>query len=1096
MMSASLEYIDENNNQVSVIQKNEENLSPISLSILDSVLNKNITIIFSQGPLNLASIISSRFALQKQQDVLIGIPQRLFHERFEKNTKIFFSLIYRTEIGSGKSSSLYFYRNMLWCKGEISEETNELVKLDISTRPKHGTLKYKSNYDKYAKDSLTSGTFQTMPKIVSIPIEELTPAGIIGEKPINFENYTYTLKNFDPKLVIYDSINERKYCFDNIFELINKAEKKDIKLLLHFSWPYLKGLSTFLNKIKDNTNISVIHLGKRFCIESQKNFVKPTPNILPLSLEGDFWEIYYPKRRFFDFKIILPPPEANSKNLSANDIVNWDWHFDERITEIREHLRYEPISKFKENLLRFPPVVDTFLCPSEIKIGTTLMDNSWASIPIDEFFSIKENESSCSIRAFKGLCSDLERCRDLSYEFKGLYTNSAVTKKTLFQAFFIEKINNQFRGCIQKNLSDSDSEASTSILIANFHPYLKTQKSLAESLIYLFKSIDYALNFLKLPDIQKKEKSIYIEKELYNGEKLKEILWETNSTQESNINNIKRLFSNSNPEVNVWISKKNNQLELTLGLNLSFDYLEFRKQNSTLDRQYFKGLIFYEVFIKNNGSFNEYKLSSISFDRRLKNSVVKMRIEHKSDTSPKKIIEKEITTVYTDFSNMQALSQELIKNSDLIIPGSIPFTTISEGDILIYHGYDALLLPFKNVIFFAYPGNNFKYILKQTKLYNDLLSENQTNISKRDLLFSIDNTKDITRFNLPPKPESNNIQIEEHEIDTPIDTAIREELLNDSNLDENEREEIKTLKKIWDEIKEKTVKPISPPPLKSPQSKEHIHFCVEFESGAREVLSFPVGTLIRKKRGEDYILSPIDEISENDRIIYIQTDERESIENYLLKTLEDEMSLEEILEPLLSLKSFYETLNSLDFKMDYDETKLKKLGWLSSEQKENLFYLFRVLLYKDPLKLQEVSIYLSNSIWKELIKPETLIEIFGEAYKKITYSKLYDLAVKMGLNYKENSFKMLCSTAINDQKHYYFLDENNLFAIGQLIGHQGIIENYQIINEKGTKIRTFLQLVGFSIKRVTNDEGEPLNDMDNAIEVKLKKCKVVKMGGC
>jgi hypothetical protein len=194
MMFSSLEYIDENNNQVSVIQKNEENLSPISLSILDSVLNKNITIIFSQGPLNLASIISSRFALQKQQDVLIGIPHRLFHECFEKNTKIFFSLIYRTEIGTGKSSSLYFYRNMLWCKGEISEETNELVKLDISTRPKHGTLKYKSNYDKYAKDSLTSGTFQTMPKIVSIPIEELTPAGIIGEKPINFENLLIPLK--------------------------------------------------------------------------------------------------------------------------------------------------------------------------------------------------------------------------------------------------------------------------------------------------------------------------------------------------------------------------------------------------------------------------------------------------------------------------------------------------------------------------------------------------------------------------------------------------------------------------------------------------------------------------------------------------------------------------------------------------------------------------------------------------------------------------------------------------------------------------------------------------------------------------------------
>jgi hypothetical protein len=874
-------------------------------------------------------------------------------------------------------------------------------------------------------------------------------------------------------------------------ELINKTEKMDIKLVLHFSWPYLKGLSEFLKKIKDNTNINVMHLGKRFCIESQKNFVEPPPNILPLSLEGEFWEIYYPKRRFFDFKIILPALKATPKNLSAKDIEYWDWHFDERITEIREHLRYEPISKFKENLLRFPPVVDTFLCPSEIKIGTALMDNSWASIPIDEFISIKEDESSRSIRAFKGLCSDLERCRDLSYEFKGLYTNSAITKKTLFQAFFIEKINNQFRRYIQKNIPDSDSGAATSILIANFHPYLKTQKSLSEALIYLFKSIDYALSLLKLPDLQKKENLIYIEKELYNGEKLKEIIWENNFIQESNINNIKKLFSNSIPEVNVWISKNNNQFELTLGLNPSFDYIEYHQQSSTVDRKYSKGLTFYEVIIKNNGSFNEYKLSSISFEKKLKNSVVKMMIEHKNDMSPKEIIEKEITTIYTDFSSMQTLSQELIKNSELIIPGPIPFTTIAEGDILISHGYDALLLPFKNVIFFAYPGNNFKYILKQTKLYNDLLSEKETDLSKRDLLFSIDNTKNITRFNLPPKPELNSHQTEGHEIDTPIDTAIREELLNDSNADENEREEIRTLKEIWDNIKKKPVKLPPTSPLKPLQPKEHLHFCVEFESGSREVLSFPVGTLIRKKSGENYILSPIDEISENDHIIYIQTEERESIENYLLRTREDEMSLEEILEPLLSLKSFYETLNSLDFRMYYDETKLKKLYWLSPGEKANLFNLFRTLLNKDPLKLQEI---LSNSIWKGLINSATIIDIYDDAYKKITYSKLYHLAEKMGLNYKENSFKMLCSTAINDQKHYSFHDENNLLAIGRLIGHQGIIENYQIINEKGGEIRTFLQQVGFSIKRVANDESDPFHEIDIAIEGKMRKCKILKKG--
>lgn len=1099
MMFSSLEYIDENNEQVTIIDKNYEKLSPISLSILDSILTKKVTIIFSQGPLNLTPIISSLFAFQNDQDVLIGIPKRLFHERYEKDTEIFFSLIYKMKMDVGTSNSFYFYRDMLWCKGEIDDETNELIKLDISTRPKHGTSKFKSEYDNYARESLTSGTFQTIPKILSIPIEETTPAGIIGENPIIFENYTYTLNNFNPKLVIYDSINERRYSFDNIIKLINKSEEKDIKLVLHFSWPYLKGLAEFLKKIKNHTNISVIHLGKRFCIESQNNFVKPTPNIIPLSLEGEFWENYYPKHRFFDFKIIFPLPKINSKKLSVKDIENCDWYFDERITEIREHLKYESFNKFKDNLLRFPTFVDSFLCPSEIKISTSI-NNSWTSVSINEFISINENESSPSIRAFKGLCSDLEKYRDLSYEFKGLYTNSAITKKTLFQTFFIEKINNNFKRYIEKNEQDFDGEASTSVIIANFHPYsyLKTQTSLAESLIYLFKSINYALKRIKLPNIQKKENILYIEKELYNDEKLREIIWENNFNQELNINNIKKFFINNIPEINVSISKNNNQLEITLRLNLSFEYMEYLQPSSIIDRKHFNGLIFYDAIIKNDGSFKENKLHSISFESKLKNSVIKTRVEHKSDMNPKKIFEKDIITIHTDFSNMQALSIEIIKNSELIIPGPIPFTTVSDEDIIIFHGYDALLLPFKNVIFFAYPGNNFRNIIKQAKLYNDLLSETQSNISKRDLLFSLENIKNVTRFNLPPKPESNNIPTEEHEIETPFDTAFREERINESNVDENEREEIRTLKDIWNQIQNKQPVELSKNPIHT--SKEHTTFCVEFETGERETLSFPVDILIRKKLGSDYILTSIDELCENDQIIYIQADERESIENYLLRVIfnEDMMSLEDILKPLTALKTFYELLRLIDIKEKYDETKMKNLDWLSPLQKERLFNLFRVLLRKDSLNTTEVSeCFNENDIWYEAVKAERLIEIFNIGNRKITYEKLYYLSVEMGLKeYKKDSFKALCSTAINEQKHYSFRNENNLLAIARLIGHQGLIENYRIINEKGGTIRTFLQQVGHSIKRVANGKAEPLNEIDIAIEGKMRKCNIVKIGSC
>jgi hypothetical protein len=475
-----------------------------------------------------------------------------------------------------------------------------------------------------------------------------------------------------------------------------------------------------------------------------------------------------------------------------------------------------------------------------------------------------------------------------------------------------------------------------------------------------------------------------------------------------------------------------------------------------------------------------------------------LSIEHKSDINPPIKIPKEITIVYSDFSNMQAFSEKLKKNPcELIIPGPIPFNTISGEDILISHGYDALLLPFKNVIFFAYPGNNFKLILKQTKLYNDLLSENQTNFSKRDLLFSIDNTKNITLFNLPPKPESINISTEEHE-DTPFDTAYREELLDDSNVEENEREEIKTLKDIWAQIQRNPHKESQKTQFIHNPSKEYTNLYVEFENGVRDTLPFPVGILLRKKGpGGEYILTPIDDLSPNDQIIYIQTDERESIDNNLLRTIfsEDEMSLEDILEPLTALKSFYISLKTLDKWKDYDETKMKNLYWLSTNQKENLFNLIRILLNKK--SKQDLQNFLNDSIWQELIQPERLIDIFNDGNRTLTQEKLYNLSVAFGSkNYALNSFKQICKKTINEQKHYHFINEINLLAVGRLVGHQGIIVNYNIINEKGMNIHNFLKQVGRSIQRVANGKVDFLNPIDNAIEQKMKKCKVVKIGAC
>jgi hypothetical protein len=1088
----SIEYISKEGQEIIIDEKGHNKLSPISLSVLDSILGKQVTILFSQGPLNLTPIISCLFVFQKKQDVLVGIPKRLFNEVYEKYTKIYFSLLYKCKdsIRSIISNSKYFYYDMLWCKGKIDEDSNELTKLDIETYPRHGTPQFRRNYDLEVRGKLKKGIFQKIPKVVLVPIAGIPPSGIIGEKEIKFEDLGYKLNKFDPKLIIYESINERKHSFDALIKLIKEIENSERKLVLHFSWPYLKGLTNFLVKIQDDKNIAMFHLGKRFCIESQKenHFEKPPSNILPLSIEGDLWDtVYYPENNFLSFKIILPA-QMNSKNISLSDIVSYDWLFDARIEDIREYLKYEGIGRIEDNILKFPPVIDTFLCPSEIKRRSLLQkENDWKTLPLKESVSIKASENSHAIRAFSGLCSDLEKYRDLSYELSDLFTNQTVTKKTLFQAYIIEKILNKF----------ADDSHSDSIIVANLHPYLITDLSWDESLNYLFNSIVNWITDLKLPKILKDGNVIYCERELSNGERLKEIIWD-GVLHENKIRYIKRLFPENITEVDICDSKEGKNLRIIVKINVPIRYIDLDIYNSIINKKYFINFIIYKAIIRDDGSFNEYKISNISFKIKPKNSIVSVELEFRNDKTNKKSVEKEIQIKYLELSKIQTLPQELITNSELLIPGPIPFHTVSGEDILISQGYDALLLPFKKIIFFAYPGANFKQLLKQIRLYKDLVSGSQTRVSQRDLIFSVNYTKNTRRFKLPPTPSSDSTT-ESAELDTPIDTMFREAVLDESNADKEELAEIKTLKDIWNSIRKK---PSSYTPTYHSTfscSREKVDICIEFETGTKETLSFPVGTLIRKKHGNEYIFSSVEELSEGEQIIYIQTDERDSIENYLLKTIfnEDEMTLEDILEPLRALKLFYDSLKSLDFINGYSEIKLKELYWLSSNQKKNLFDLIRGLLNQDTYDLEEVSNLLNNSIWRGLVTPERLIEIFKRGRKTLTYEKLYSLSKELGLkNYKRASFKVLCSTAINEQKHYSFHDEKNLLVLGKLIGHQGIIDNYHVINEKGGKIRTFLQQVGHSIKRVANGNGDPLNEMDVAIEGKMRKGKVVKMGNC
>jgi len=1067
---STIEYISNSHQDIIIDEAGNNKLSPLSLSLLDSILSKKITVICSQGSFNLTPIISCIFALKEKQDVLITIPKHRFDSIYNKNTKIYFSLLYKKKIDSiATSSPFYFYDFMIWCKGRIDEDKNELNKLDVETHPKKGTLSFKQKYEHNVKSNLASGEYQEIPMVVSIPVDHSIPVGVIGEKEVKFKTEKYKLDKFDPKLIIYESINERNYNFEHLLNLIKKIERSNRKLVLHFSWPYLRGLTNFLRDLKDDENVAVFHFGKRLCLELKENFQRPPQDLLPLSLEGDIWDnIYYHEHSLLsDFMIILPSVKSICEGFSIEDLKDLEWEYDNRVKNIRQSVKVEGIDGFKGgNILKFPPVIDTFLYPSEVKNRTFLRDLSgWRFRPISDYLDRKLNEDSRALMAFHGLCVEIEQCRDIAYEIKGLRTNSAINKRTLLQTYILEGIETLVLDSLDRSGTDSDVTEKIHLILANLHPYLGTKAPLIKSLEYFFESVAYAAKTLKLSEISDK-------------------IIGTPSLDE---NDLEIFLGKNDIPIEISISK-NDDTTIKVVLSSPVEYIKCNPQRSATEKKSFMGLTIYSAIFKKDSSYKEYYLSEVLHE---KNKEILKWVYNDSMPHPKQIIRTEIQIEYHELSKVQRLPIEMIKNSELLIPGPIPFHTISKEEILVSQGYDALLYPFKKITFFAYPGDNFSGLLKEIKLYNDLYSETPTNIARRDIQFSLGHTEKSNRFNVPPKPEVNDILNGMNENDTPIDDALRQELL-DADVNEDEKEVITTLRDIWDRTYKNHGSSYTPHG-QGYTDRGYLSISVEFEGGERETLKFPAGAFIRRKVGAEYFICSVEELEVNDEIIYIQTDDHVNIDDFLLREIlsEADLSLEKILEPLTCLKRFYESLKSIKYTDVYDEIKMEKMYWLSETQRENVFDLVHLLLNGG--STEEISNLLnSNSIWKDIIKEQTLVDIFKEGRNVITYAKLYNLVREAGLkDYKKDSFKSLCSIAIHEAKHYSFHKDTNLRAIGSLIGYQDIIDNYQILNEQGSRIKSILQQIGWCIKRVVNGEEDPFNEMDVCIEGKMKKCKVI-----
>lgn len=1100
-----IDYIPVSGQQFELYSKDKSNFSPISLDLIDTILKKKVTVVFSQGPLNITPFISCLNAVSSNDNIpnniVIGLPKQIFREKYKEYTIEYFSLLYRKILGSSTTNPFFFYKEILWCKGKIDEEKNELFDLIIEKYPVHGKSDYRYAYEKAVTEKLQNGDYNKSPKIVLIPIEYAIPSNITEVRKIQFKETNYNIKDFNPRMVILESINERFFQFDHLKNLIKKTEDLKLKLVLHFSWPYLRGLNSFLSDpyIKNNPDIEIFHFGKRFCLESKSKFQKPPIQALPLSLEGKLWDtVYYPeKTKKSNISIFVLPTQQDSQSISLKSLTGFNSTVDNRLQNIRDSVKFENVDdNFIKTILLFPTIIDSFLIPSEIKVRS-YVDRIKATryVTIQDFLKFKMEGESQSFQLFQSLCSDIESSKDISRELRGLRTYSALNKKTLLQIYLIEEIHKAIKK-IRLIHSGANSDDEINLIIPKLHPFFETRKNNFDSLQYFFKSFSVLLNHINLPNVIKKTNKIVIK---IGIEEL--VIYEDNAIK---IPSCESIHVNIDREkkypLEVSLTKEPDFLEISVSLKIQIPYVRIEKFDTNYyQKEYCRGLDIYSLQITPDGRYFEKYLSGFSNESKLYSNSLNYLIKYVTSTSTSsKTHQVHLNIDLIDLSSICHGSQEKIVKSRLLMPGPIPFQTISNGELYISQGYDALLLPFKEIVFFAYPGRNLQRIAKQFKLYKEIFSEESTRISNLDLLYSIEHMNKSERYEFPEKPLIEGIVPQNMaEGDTVFDAAVRTELLDTSRASEDEKEEIISLKEIWNRIGRKKARSSNeyakPYSTVLPIQREQISLKIKFYDGTEDSISFMRGTLIRKRSGEDFILTQVDDLTEDDEILYIESIERESIDNFLLRDFVQEkgISLEQIFEPFSCLRLFYETLNSIDYCGEYPADTMKKLYWLNETQNSALFKTIQILLREpNPAELDK-QLCDVNNIYSGQLSPDQLIQAFTGRRNQITYEKLFKLAQFVGLSLAKDTFKQYCTFAINEHQHYYFKNNRDLLALGHLIGHQRIIDDYQIINSQGRDVGTILQIIGRSIARVTRGVSDQFSEMDASIEGKVKRCTVI-----
>ena len=1068
-----------------ILSKNENKnntVSKITLEILKSFFSGDNQLIFSQGPLNMTVLLASMYSLRNNKDVVVFLPRKNFEKSYKNYMKDFFSIQYSTQ--NYPNNTNWLYNKIMLCQGRLTDQM-ELTDLILASKPIHGDFDFRQEYNQFILDKWIKGTISTTREIVFIPIETSIPSQILGEKNIILGNGKRDILNFDPQLFIFESMNEVNYSFERMELLIKLFNKMKRRYIFHFSWPYLRGAERFLNSLanpQSSEKTAIFHLGKRICLELGRHLTKPPKYAQQISLEGDLWE-----RQYYSFNIdiqkhiILPSLEPFPESTEQLNMLEYET--DDYINETNEILNNIQCDYFTDSILRFPPCIDSFVLPLEIKD----FDNKiMRFVPLNNIISKRLQDHQNLLRLFTTVNRNIDKHRDLLYQINGLYTVKRITKRTLFQMYILKSLNLDIREVVMDQIKKKK------IIIANLFPELNSTNGIREMFDYMLRSIRTVIENVKFPSLRLQNDVVILIDN--NGVPICN-LWHLETIYVPNLELIvnRMKYNYASYPIKIINRQIEGGVEVRIFLDLYTKYNDIDATNLSMkiNSCIWKGFDLCTWRIYSNGNWEYLVLKDLKIENGSNFwSFNSNWIYEKNNTKEK--INKDIEIQYMNLHRIRMLSIESAINSVLMIPGPIPFTSTSNERVFLSEGYDILLMPFKNIIFFAYPGKNLNYLISQLKTYKELFSDKLTNIGRKDLEFSC-------KYTHPSLSKLINTTYSQKAINQNLefDNIIRQELLNEEKTPLEDRKTIRKIKNIIDTIgnqfgKNEEELQEEGSNLREGKFSKGIELEVKFDDGNKEKIVFEIGTLLRKNELNEYVLVPVNNLNEGDEIIYIT--KGKSIDDYLLGIFLDnkKISLKQLFEPFICLKVFCDALYTIESNSHNQPKSFDNIYWLNEDQKWILFRVIRALLNNENIIAKKYFVSDFN-IWKSFISIDELTNIFNiqEKRNRITYEKIYEITKKAGINLKLSTFKDYCSFDTKIDKHYFFREDTNLLAIGYLIGNQENIENYEELNKIGKQIGIFLQMIGRKISQIAEGKRELLDEIDILIENHMQKCKIL-----